>query len=70
MATSQWIYANGSVWVSLDVTAQQQIEQLWSNNSSAWIECRTFPGGAYVDFDAMELRFNDYHYAIARCPTN
>lgn len=66
MAAIQWVYANGSSWVSLDVTAQYQIEQLWSNHSSAWINCRTFPGGAYVDFDVMEIKFNDYGYAIAR----
>lgn len=66
MAEVQWIYANGSSWVSLDILAQQQIEQLWANHNSAWINCRTFPGGAYVDFDTMEIKFNDYVYAIAR----
>jgi hypothetical protein len=66
MAAVQWIYANGSTWVSLDIGAQHQIEQLWSNNSSSWIDCRTFPGGAYVDFNVMEIKFNNYGYAIAR----
>lgn len=63
---AQWIYANGSVWVSLDVMAQEQIELLWTNFNSNWIVCRTFPGGAYVDFNAMEIKCNDYGYAIAR----
>ncbi|KAG2196752.1 hypothetical protein INT47_009643 [Mucor saturninus] len=66
MAAVQWVYANGSNWVPLDVTTQQLIEQLWFNNRSAWIDCRTFSGRAYVDFDAMQICFNSLEYTFAR----
>jgi hypothetical protein len=66
MAVVQWIYANGCSWVCLDIRGQEQIEKLWSKYHSDWIDCRTFPGGAFVDFSLMELQFNGYSYAIAR----
>ncbi|KAI9362208.1 hypothetical protein BD770DRAFT_316646 [Pilaira anomala] len=63
---AQWIYANGSQWFSLDIKTQQQIEQLWASYNSNWINCPTFQGIAYVDFDAMQIKFNNYGYTIAR----
>jgi hypothetical protein len=66
MNSIQWVYANGSQWVALDRTAQLNIESLWSNNASNWINCRTFPSAVYVDISQMALIWNEMSYTIAR----
>jgi hypothetical protein len=65
----QWVYANGSMWVPLDARAQSQIEQLWSTNSSYWVQSdsHNFRGPIYVDIANMCLVHNGIAYSIARC---
>jgi hypothetical protein len=66
MASVQWLYANGSQWVALDKSSQSTIEQLWSRNSSSWINCNTFRTAVYVDVPQMTLTCNGYSYTIFR----
>ncbi|KAI9335580.1 hypothetical protein BD770DRAFT_332438 [Pilaira anomala] len=70
MTTSiQWVYANGSVWVTLDIDAQHHLESLWSYNSSSWIQSQIFRCPVYVDMDRMSIICNGESYSIARCIT-
>ncbi|KAI8891320.1 hypothetical protein K501DRAFT_166692 [Backusella circina FSU 941] len=64
----QWVYANGSSWVSLDPRAQAQLEQLWSINSSYWIQSDNFnfKGPLYADIGQMCIVYNGMTYTIAR----
>ncbi|KAG1048230.1 hypothetical protein G6F55_010439 [Rhizopus delemar] len=62
----QWIYANGSTWVSLDAATQQQIEVLWSRHGSSWIHSNSFDGPVYVDTTEMLLMAGGYSFVIAR----
>ncbi|KAI8088313.1 hypothetical protein BDF21DRAFT_491366 [Thamnidium elegans] len=36
MGSIQWVYANGCNWITLDRSAQNHIEALWKQNTSAW----------------------------------
>ncbi|KAI9362745.1 hypothetical protein BD770DRAFT_381687 [Pilaira anomala] len=62
----QWVYANGSTWVTLDVNAQYQIETLWTRDASSWIDSASFRGPVYVDTSEMVLMFGGLSYTIAR----
>jgi hypothetical protein len=62
----QWVYANGSYWVPLDIRAQRNIEALWSRNAANWIYTTIFPSPVYVDISQMVLIHGDFSYAIAR----
>lgn len=64
--TIQWVYANGSSWVTLDAAAQKHIESLWSHNSSSWIQSQSFYSPVYVDIGQMLLMCNGMSYTIAR----
>lgn len=66
MATVQWVYANGCSWVTLDATAQQDIESLWEFNASNWIQSRSFRSPVYVDISQMLLMCDGMSYSIAR----
>ncbi|GAN05113.1 hypothetical protein MAM1_0082c04582 [Mucor ambiguus] len=66
MPSVQWVYANGCNWVTLDSVAQQHIENLWSLNSSSWIQSQSFKGPVYIDIDQMLLLCNGTAYSIAR----
>ncbi|GAN09434.1 hypothetical protein MAM1_0267d08961 [Mucor ambiguus] len=62
----QWVYANGSTWVTLDLSAQYQIESLWSRDASSWINSDSFRGPVYVDTSEMVLMFGGLSYVICR----
>lgn len=62
----QWVYATGSSWVTLDQSAQSQIETLWKRDASNWINSSSFRGPVYVDTSEMILMYAGYSYAIAR----
>jgi hypothetical protein len=62
----QWVYANGSYWVTLDRNAQTQIETLWSRDASSWIDSTSFRGPVYVDTSEMVLMYGGLSYVIAR----
>jgi hypothetical protein len=62
----QWVYANGSCWVPLDMAAQSDIEELWSRNAANWINSTTFPSAVYVNISEMILIHNIDAYTIAR----
>jgi hypothetical protein len=62
----QWVYANGSFWVPLDMAAQSDIEALWFRNVSNWIYSTTFQSPVYIDISQMILLHNNYPYTIAR----
>jgi hypothetical protein len=66
MVSVQWVYANGSSWVTLDRSAQTQIETLWSRDASNWINSSSFQGPVYVDTSEMLLMCAGLSYAIAR----
>ena len=66
MASVQWVYANGSSWITLDSAAQRHIESLWSHNASSWIESVTFTSPVYIDMDQMALLCGGVSYTIAR----
>ncbi|KAI7906045.1 uncharacterized protein BX663DRAFT_498590 [Cokeromyces recurvatus] len=66
MAAVQWVYANGCNWITLDSTSQRYIENLWSHNSSSWIQSQSFQCPVYVDIDKMLLMCNGMSYCIAR----
>jgi hypothetical protein len=66
MASVQWVYANGSSWVTLDALAQNQIESLWSHNGSNWIQTSSFGTPVYVDISHMCLLSQGISYTIAR----
>ncbi|KAI8069089.1 uncharacterized protein B0P05DRAFT_551534 [Gilbertella persicaria] len=66
MGSIQWVYANGSSWVTLDSLAQSHIESLWSHNSSSWIQSQSFRCPVYVDIGQMMLMCNGTCYSIAR----
>ncbi|KAI9261867.1 hypothetical protein EDC94DRAFT_561811 [Helicostylum pulchrum] len=63
---AQWVYANGSTWVTLDRNAQFQIETLWTRDASSWIASDSFRGPVYVDTSEMVLMFAGLSYVIAR----
>lgn len=62
----QWVYANGSSWITLDKYAQSQIETLWSRDASSWIDSPSFRGPVYVDTSEMVLMVDGLQYVIAR----
>jgi hypothetical protein len=62
----QWVYATGSSWVTLDQSAQSQIETLWKRDASSWIKSSSFRGAVYVDTSEMILMSDGYSYTIAR----
>lgn len=66
MTTIQWVYANGCTWVTLDSSAQQDIESLWEYNASSWIKSRSFRSAVYVDISQMILMCEGMSYTIAR----
>jgi hypothetical protein len=66
MGSIQWVYANGSSWITLDPLAQRHIESLWSHNASNWIQTTSFRYPVYVDVSQMCLVMGGYSYAIAR----
>ncbi|GAA5812394.1 hypothetical protein MFLAVUS_005846 [Mucor flavus] len=67
MGSVQWVYANGCNWITLDGSAQNHIEALWKQNTSAWVSCQAFPSSAvYVDIAQMALFCNGFAYTIAR----
>lgn len=63
---AQWVYANGSQWLTLDLTTQMHLEALWRNNAASWISSQSFHGPVYADLSMMVLVCNGYQYSIAR----
>lgn len=66
MPSVQWVYANGCNWIVLDSIAQSQIECLWAQNGSSWIQSRSFTSPIYVDISQMVLMCDGTAYSIAR----
>ncbi|CAO3621554.1 unnamed protein product [Mucor hiemalis] len=64
--TVQWVYANGSLWITLDLQAQKQIEILWSRDAANWISSKSFRSPVYVDTSEMVLMCDGLSYVIAR----
>lgn len=63
---SQWVYANGSQWLTLDLTTQRHLGLLWRNNAASWISSQSFHAPVYADVSMMVLLCNGYQYSIAR----
>ncbi|KAI7907287.1 uncharacterized protein BX663DRAFT_495421 [Cokeromyces recurvatus] len=64
---AEWIYANGSSWVSFDPTCQTMIESLWTRGGlSNWINCQSFEGPIFIDTTDMIILYNSFMYTIVR----
>lgn len=62
----QWVYANGHLWITLDIQAQRQIEVLWARDGANWISSNSFRSPVYVDTSEMVLMVDGIAYTIAR----
>lgn len=67
MADFTWFISLGSQWLPLDDVSAECVEYYWTKNESyQYINCDTFPGPVYVDFEEMVLTHNGSNYRIAR----
>lgn len=66
MSAFQWVYANGSEWVVLDLTTQRHLEALWEINGANWIRSHSFRSPVYADLTMMVLLCDGMQYTIAR----
>lgn len=67
MAGFKWYISLGSQWLPLDDVSAVCVEYYWSRNEShQYINCDTFPGAVYVNFEKMVLTHDCIDYMIAR----
>ncbi|KAI9469898.1 MAG: hypothetical protein EXX96DRAFT_587890 [Benjaminiella poitrasii] len=63
----EWLYANGSSWISFDTACQATIELMWTRGGlSNWMNCQYFEGPIYVDTTDMVILYGSFMYTIVR----